>query len=184
MQKDKNAAMSLEEYINLNDKLLTTLGVFIGIVALTVDSPNWALGVVSFVSIGGVILIGYELMRKLDKNLHPSLQLWLFRYIFLWGGIAFIIYWLYKFRPAWDVMLWLPAMLVIFAFIVETFLPVIRRVPFFSHLFGIGVIKKAWYQKFIRVTLVTIAVFFSLFSGAWIAFGTNLILDTIKQSIH
>lgn len=179
---NENAAKkdSLEDFINDNDKLLSVLGVFVAVVALTVGSINWALNAVAFVSIGGIILLGYTILAKIDKKSH-SLQLQLFRYIILWGGTAFIIYWVSEFRLVWNLVLWIPATVAIYALVVLSLLPIIKKNSAFCFLLGIGSEKRKWFQNLFRVTSSSVAFFVSLYMGIWISVGTNLFFDTISK---
>lgn len=171
----------LEDFINNNDKLLSVLGVFVAIVALVVGSTSWELNVVAFVSIGGIILLGYTILTKIDKKTQ-SFQLQLFRYIILWGGTAFIIYWVSKFRLIWNLVLWIPATAAIFAFVGWSLLPLVRKFHFTRHLLGIGVKDKKWYQKMIRFVSVLSVFIFSLVFGIWLSVGTNVIFDFMTNN--
>ena len=171
--------MSLEDFIIKHQALLSALGVFTAVVALTAGSKNLALDLVSFVSIGGVVIIGWEIFSKLEKNLSP--RLWLFRYVLLWGGAGLILYWLYEFRPLWDMSLWIVAIPAVFAFALWNLLPIARASLLTRKIFGIDSVKKNGWQKFARGTAFTILALTAFYFGAALSFGTNAVLDAIHR---
>lgn len=171
--------LSLEEFIKDNDKLLSVIGIFTAVTALTASSSNVLLIFIAFLSIAGLLLVGYEIFRKLNKNLSPAL--WIFRYILLWSGIAFILYWLYEFRIIWDMILWLPLSLVIFIFIVWSGYPIIAKISWIKKIFGINITSKNWSQKMFSFILIGIIIYISFTTGLIMSHGTNTVLNFIKH---
>ena len=181
--KPLNQEVSLDKFIKNNDKLLSVMGVFIAVVALTENSANWALKLVSFASMAGVVVVGWEVWSKL-RNIKMSLRLIIFSYILSWGGFSFIIYWLYRFRPLWDVILWFPAWLAIFTLLLLNLFPIVRKFSFTRWIFGIKVEKRSIYQKLSRIVAMSVLVIVTFIGGVWLATGTNLIFDLISRAIN
>lgn len=171
--------VTLEEFINENSKLLSALGFFVALVALSKNSSNWVLNLVSFFVIGGMILLWYELFFKMPAKI--SFRLSLFRFILLWGGISFIIYWIYEFRAAWNLLLWVPAALGLFAFYLWNILPIIQKFSFINKYFGIGLGAKSKLQRTIYNCLMGIIIIVSLISGVSLSLSINIIFDSISN---
>lgn len=180
-----NKRISLEEFIKQNEVLLSAFGVFAALIVLSKSLSNeWFSFFFSFVWIGGLIIVWFEIWSKLPKENKMGLRLFLFRYILLWGGIGLVVYWLFEFRYIWDVALFFPATIIIFWFLYGSLLPAVRYFRITRKLFGIGAEKKNSFQKVARLVACLTAFFISFFCGSYLALGTNLILDAIKWSGH
>lgn len=105
-----------------------------------------------------------------------SVRLSLFRYVFLWGGLGIVMYWIYEFRGFWEFLLWVPVSLAVFGFYFLNLKSIAQTIPQTRKLFGIGGIKKTRSQGIISAIAVLVISFISLVGGVWIAFGTNVFL--------
>ena len=173
----------LEVFIEDNEKLLSVLGVFVAVAALTNDSKNWALQVVAFASLAGVTLFGYTILQKIDKQ-SQSISVQVFRYILLIGGTAFIIYWLSEFRPIWHWLLWFPMFIAVSIFLAKFLLPIVRKLRITRLLLGIGVEKRRLYQKAIRVISVLVLGIIALDVALLLSNGTNVVFDFLNPLMH
>jgi len=117
---EKKKLVSLEEFIKESHILLSALAVFATLTALLSKlSISWLSTFLSFLSIGGLILIWLEIRSKIPKE-NISIRLLLFRYVLLWGLGGIGAYWLLVFRDIWKVSLFIP---LFFLFVYMFFTP-------------------------------------------------------------
>lgn len=171
--------ISLEEFINKHNKLLSALGIFFAVVAFTRTADNWALNIATFASLCGLILIWYEILRKLSKKV--SISLFLFRYVLILLGTGIILYWASEFRLIWDAFLWIPTAFAIFSLVFWSLLPIVRRFKFTRSLFGIDTENKKPHHKFFRKTAIAIMLILSAIYAMPISIAINTIFDAIKN---
>lgn len=182
----ENKVVSLEDFIRENDVLLSSLGVFVALLVFSKQLPSQFFGfILSFLLIAGIFLIGVEIWVKFPKNPKwMSGRLFLFSYAISWGGLAFVAYWIYEYRLVWDFFLWMPIMIAVFAFVLSTFLPIVRNFKILRKIYGIDNNPKLLYQKWVRGLSLASAIIFSLLSGLCYAAIINIILDAIEKVSH
>jgi hypothetical protein len=173
--------MSLEDFLVSNQVSLACMAVFAALLAFSGDlKPALLGGALSFILIGGLVLIWFEVWYKLPQKL--GLRLFLFRYILLWGIAIILLYWVYEYRLIWDMALFVPYTIIAMGLIVSSVIPPIRSLWITRRIFGIDSAKKNGWQKFARGISIIALAGVSLFLGIYFSFGTNVVLDAIRQA--
>lgn len=171
--------LSLAEFVNQNDKLLSALGVFFAIVAFSKVTNNWALGIVTFASLCGSLLILYEVFTKLREKM--AFTLVLFRYTLILLGIGITLYWISEFRHFWDAFLWVPTEITLLFYMYLSLLPIVRRFKLTRWLLGIDSYKKTLFHKIVRAGSLLIILIASIIYAVPISVVVNYIFDAIKK---
>jgi len=148
---------TLSEFIDINHKLISVLGVF---TALTVFSYNLALKPIgyalSFVFLTLTVIVWLELWAKFPKR-PSSWRLTTFENILSYSTIGVIAYWLLAYREIWRIVLFFPVWLLTISIISY---PVTK----------FGLLEKLFGWKFAQFTIVRyIFGFFLLFLALYIA---------------
>ncbi|EKD86919.1 MAG: hypothetical protein ACD_37C00101G0005 [uncultured bacterium] len=180
MSIDKDG-MSLKEFINENHSLLSAMAIFATIAALLGNLPiRWMGIVLSFISIAGIVIIWHEIKSQLPEKMSP--KLFIFRYILLWGLGALIFYWLLEFRDIWHVFLFVPLTILFMYVIISTIQP-IREWKIIRYVFGIGK-EKNRFQKALKILVIAVVAYSSLYLAALFSVPINVILDGIKNAFR
>lgn len=175
--------LTLSSFIEQNDKLLSALAVFSGLVAFSKEfTPQWLGASIAFFFLGGLVLVAWELRGKFPQQVTWSL--FLFRYVILWGMGGIIIYWLYTYRIFWDITLWIPLTIIIYLLVSSTLLEIVLAFRFTRMIFGFGVEKRNRWQQLALLAAVVVIGAYSLASGVSLSVGTNVMLDLAKQIWH
>jgi hypothetical protein len=175
--------LPLSAFIEQNDKLLSALAVFSGLVAFSKEfTPSWLGAAIAFCFLGGLVLVAWELRGKFPQQVTWSL--FLFRYVILWGMGGITIYWLYTYRIFWDITLWIPLTIIIYLLVTSTLLEMVLAFRFTRIVFGFGVEKRNGWQQFALLVAIMIIAAYSLTSGISLSVGTNVMLDLAKQIWH
>ncbi len=173
--------VTLGAYIKYNEHLLSALGVFTTLTVLSGGNPSgffkYVLSIIFFI---GMILVGLEIYFNLPKK--QTLRLFLFQYVLHWGGIAIIAYCIYEFRIVSNLFLFFPMTLLIFWFLLGSFLPVLRRFQLTRNIFGIDSQNKTVFQKILRTSSIILLVVFSLFFGIYFSSGINLMFEFLNHA--
>src|SRR5690349_4883314 len=104
---------TLSNFIGQHDKLLSAMAVLSGLVAFSKEfTPEWLGATIAFFFIGGLVLVAWELKGRFPQQM--TWDLFLFRYVILWGMGGIITYWLYAYRIFWDIALWAPLTVIVF----------------------------------------------------------------------
>ena len=107
VQIDDIQGITLDGFIKNNEPILSALAVISALIVFSKDlTPSFAAGVVSFLLVGGIVLLWLEMWNKFPELVHW--RLFIFRYILLWTLIAILFSWLYEYRAFWDMFLFFP----------------------------------------------------------------------------
>lgn len=118
------------DFIESNDKVIQTLGVFIAITVFATTLPIKAIGyVLSFAFLSCTILILFELWSRFPNNGRTSLIY--FENFLILGGICLTVYFLLDFRTAWRQYLFI----VIASVILFVLSSLIKQHNIFNRLF-------------------------------------------------
>lgn len=178
MGTDKNG-MSVKEFIDKNQALLSALAIFATLATLLGSLPiKWMAAVFSFIAIAGMVIVWHEINAQLPEKM--SLKLFLFRYVLLWGLGGLVFYWLLEFREIWHIFLFIP-LAVVFTYEILLTLSPFTKHPTVKWVFGIGK-QKNWFQKILKVITILIVGYFSLFLAGLFSTPLNLIFDLIKNT--
>jgi len=183
----KKEITTLDDFVKNNNHLLSAMAVLAALFAFVGKYPiNWLNSILSFLFIGGIIIILYEINSKMPKEKERSLRLTLFQPVILVGMWTTIIYWLLLYRTFWNTFLWFPLWLVlIFSFhsTIKEFLETIKfireriRIRFnlkISANFDLD--KKILNSKIYKI----IIIFTAFFIAAYFSIPLNMLLNIIK----
>jgi hypothetical protein len=92
-----------------------------------------------------------------------------------------IFYWLFEYRPIWDIFLFLPATALIFAMTSNSVVPVLKAIGWTRIFFGIGEENKTKLQKIMRAIGIVLNSIYSFITGVYVSFGINLIMNMLKS---
>ena len=174
--------VSLEGFIKDNEALLTALAVISALIVFSKDlKPTFAGGAVSFLLVGGIVLLWHEMWQKFPEQV--TWRLFTFRYVLLWILIGIIFCWLYEYRAVWDIALFIPVTIGVYWFQTDTISQIVNIIPFTRKFFGVGAEKKTPLQKWMRGIAILIGIFVAFYFGVWFSFGANTFLDILKFSI-
>ncbi len=175
--------ISLKKFIEENHILLSALAVFAALSAfLSRLTINWLNGVLSFVFIGGLIIIFFEIRSRFPKDNEMSLRLFLFRYVIVLGLGGVLLYWLLAFRTFWNVFLAIP-LFFLFVFLINSFFKPIAEIGFLIKIIGIGQKKNA-FQRFIGIMYLIFLILTSFVIAILFTPPLNIIFDIIKNNFR
>ena len=171
--------ITLETFIRDNEVLLSSMAVIATIIFFTKDLlPHFVATTISFLLIGGLILLCLEIWFKFPELV--TWRLFLFRYVLLWFIVGIIFSWLYQYRTFWNIFLFIPATITSFVAITSSIGEFISAFKITRDFFGINSSEKTKLQKWMRSFAILIAIFIALYMGTGFAFGTNIFLDILK----
>jgi len=192
--------VSLEKFIKDNNVLLSALAVFASLTALLSKlSISWLSTFLSFLSIGGLILIWLEIRSKIPKD-NISIRLLFFRYVLLWGLGGIGLYWLLAFRDIWKVGLFVPLFFLFLYMFFSPFkllgqiltqvinwlnsLPKIRNNKIFKKVFGfINTNGLKAFLKILKIAYFIVVICLSFSYAVLLSPPINTLLDSIKNTI-
>lgn len=175
--------MALGIFIEQNDKLLSALAVFSGLVAFSKEfQPEWLGAAIAFIFIAGLVLVAWELRGRFPEKM--AWPLYLFRYVILWGLGGILIYWVYTYRIFWDMALWLPMIVISWWLAWSTLREVALTFKFTRWIFGFDTEKRNRWQAFALITANIVIGGYAFLSGGWLSVGTNIAFDIAKQIWH
>lgn len=178
MNIDKSG-MTLKQFIENNQSLLSALAVFAAITTLSGNlNIQWLNILFSFIIIAGMIIIWLEVNTQFPEKV--SSKLFLFHYILLWGLGALVFYWLLEFRTIWHIFLFIPLTIIFLYEILLTLNP-LTKFKIVQRIFGIGK-QKNWFQKIFKFIIMLVIVCISFFLAISSSTPLNLLLDAAKNT--
>ncbi len=184
MRKDvqiNKEGITLEEFIKNNEALLSSMAVFATIIFFSKDlSPHFIATILSFLIMGGLILISLEIWFKFPEQV--TWRLFCFRYVLLWSIVGIIFSWVYEYRAIWNMFLFVPISIVFYLANSNSVVQTLGAFNITRNFFGINIDykEKTRSQKIIRWFSILGGLLLSFFVGIWFSFGINIALDITK----
>ncbi len=181
IQINNKTGKTLEEFITNNEVLLSSTAVMATLIFFSRDlSPHFIAELISFLLVGGIILLWLEIWFKFPEQV--QWRLFLFRYVLLWSVAGVIFSWVYEYRAIWDMCLFIPVSIIFFAVSSSSITQTLSIFATTRNFFGIGIDnkEKTPSQKWMRRVAILLGLFLSFFMGVWFSYGINVILDITK----
>lgn len=177
--------ITLKEFIGENSVLFSALAVFVAIFALMGKlSINWLNSALSFIFLGGMIIILHEIQSYFPKDKNGmSVRLILFNYVILLSLWGILLYWLLAFRTFWNVFLAIPIFILLVIGMTNSTIKLLARKSFFVKIFGIGQKKNVW-QVAADVIYCLVIIFLSFIYAGIFTPIINIILNATKIYFH
>jgi len=188
--------ITLKEFIDTNSHLLSAMAALTALFAFVGKLPiSWLNSILSFLFIGGIVIVLIEINSNTPKEKERSWRLDLFHLVLLLGMWGTIAYWLLLYRTFWNMFLWVPLwVLLTFSYysttkeMVEN-LRFLAGLPRIKKILELPIAKKILnainciLKPFIKAYKLII-ILFSLISAIYFSIPINLILTGIDKFTH
>ncbi len=181
VQIDNITGKTLKEFIRNNEVLLSSIAVVATLIFFSRDlTPHFIAELISFLLIGGMILLWLEIWSKFPEQV--QWRLFLFRYVLLWSVAGVIFSWVYEYRTFWDMFLFIPISIIIYITNSSSITQTLGVFSLTRNFFGIGIDnkEKTSLQKWIKGIAIMFGIFLAFFLGVWFSYGINAIFDIAK----
>lgn len=176
-QEDK---VTLAAFIDDNYKLLSALGVFVGLTLFASNLPLKSIGYsLSFLFVSATVLIMLELWERFPSKSGTTRLFWFENILFL-SSLLVVAYWFVEFRAMWHQYLVVP-ILCILLWLVSA---VIKRFDLFNRLFRTEPGGRKILRYIFGFALIGVVFVVSYAVATWLTPPINTFLDEVRRSME
>ncbi|OGC85504.1 MAG: hypothetical protein A2V73_06430 [candidate division Zixibacteria bacterium RBG_19FT_COMBO_42_43] len=173
-QATKETKISLRQFIENNQRLITTMGVFFALTIYSTSIPIKQIALaLSFLFMTCSFLIWMEVLSGITD--YTSWSLHWFQIALLWAFLAFSFYWYIEYRTIWRYLLFIP----LFSFISWSFMAIMKRYRLFERVL---VIVPEKIRRPIHISMGIVLILISAEVAFLIMPSLNSILGRIADS--
>jgi hypothetical protein len=182
---DIGETVSLNDFINENEKILSILGVFIAVAVFAKDLPIKSLGhMISFLSFGIIILLSLEITFSLPYS-EAEIRLKLFGNLFITSIIILSFYWLLDFREIWKS--YISGVIIIILIIIDFRFHLQARLhlwigkrKIFPLRINAIIIKSDTFRSIVKITVSLSYLIITIYLSNWILTFVNAIAKILN----
>lgn len=179
--KSIESTTTLNDFIESNHKLLSTLGIFTALSVFATNLPHKAFGhILSFVFMGITLLLWFELFGRFPAK-GAARRLVLFEGLISICAFLVAVNWFVQFSWMWEEVIVLPIFITIFVVLIYVASTVIKRFDLFNRVFRVGGGQKKWLRYFVGICMLLLFSILSLFATALIVPKAKTLLKEVRE---